>query len=275
MKRIVMTAFCAFFLLAPALAQADDSFPLREKYPEVKWMGTEELYGSLENTIVVDARNAMEFNVIHIVGAKNHLVGKMKKDDLLQLRELSSETPFVFYCNGHTCSKSYKAAEKARFWGFDNIYAYDAGIFDWSEAHPDKVEFFDEVLSPADLQARLIGKSDFTSACLEPGEFMSKVNSGSYRLFDVRDRKERGENPMRLAGTTKLTVDEMVGFLAKPGALPESGLLVFDNVGKQVRWMQYYFEKHGITDYHFLKGGVAHWQEMGWSPEGKQVGSGS
>lgn len=77
---------------------------------------------------------------------------------------------------------------------------------------------------------------------------------------------------MRLPDTTKLSLDEMVGFLAKPGALPPSGLLVYDNVGKQVRWVQYYFEKHGITDYYFLKGGVAHWEEMGWSPDGKQAG---
>lgn len=275
MKRMGLLVLCAITLLAPTLVQANDDYPLRDKYPEVKWIDTDELYDALGDAIVVDARNAMEYNVIHIAGSRNYLVGKMKKGDLLQLRALSSETPLVFYCNGHNCSKSYKAAEKARFWGFDNIYAYDAGIFEWSEAYPEQVEFFDEVLSAAELKTKLIGKSDFAAACLEPEQFMAKVNQGSYRLFDVRDRKERGENPMRLTGTTKLTVDEMVGFLAKPGALPSSGLLVFDNVGKQVRWMQYYFEKHGITDYHFLKGGVAHWQEAGWNPEGTREASGS
>lgn len=107
MKRIALMALLAVTLLSPQLSAADDSFPLREKYDEVKWMSTEELRARLGKVIVVDARNSMEYEVIHITGAQNFLVGKMKKGDLLQLREQTGTTPFVFYCNGHTCSKSY------------------------------------------------------------------------------------------------------------------------------------------------------------------------
>ncbi|MEK7816390.1 MAG: hypothetical protein AAB294_06180, partial [Pseudomonadota bacterium] len=33
-------------------------------------------------------------------------------------------------------------------------------------------------------------------------------------------------------------------------------LLVYDQVGKQVQWFQYYLESRGLKDYYFMKGGA-------------------
>ena len=32
-------------------------------------------------------------------------------------------------------------------------------------------------------------------------------------------------------------------------------LLVYDKVGKQVRWFQYFLEREGVKNYYFMKGG--------------------
>ncbi len=272
MPRTALPALLAVAMLSSQLVMAHDRFPLRKDYAEINCLGTAELRSRIDEVIVVDARNAMEYEVIHITGAYNFLAGKMRKGDLLQLRELSSGKPIVFYCNDHAGSRSYEAAEKARLWGFEGVYAYDAGIFDWSAANPDMVEFFGTIYGEAELQSKFISKEDFAQVCLEPEEFLAKVGHAGYRLYDIRDRTKLGKSPMRLPGTTKLSLHEMCDSLTKPGALPRSGLLIYDDMGKQVRWMQYYLEEHGITDYHFLKGGVSHWEEMGWSPNGKNPG---
>lgn len=38
-------------------------------------------------------------------------------------------------------------------------------------------------------------------------------------------------------------------------------LLVYDKVGKQVRWFQYYLEQQGLKDYYFLAGGAEGFHE--------------
>ncbi len=61
----------------------------------------------------------------------------------------------------------------------------------------------------------------------------------------------RGEYPK----LQMISTEDFVAILEK-GAVPKEKVLVLDNVGKQVRWLQYYLEKEGVSNYSFLKGGV-------------------
>ena len=95
------------------------------------------------------------------------------------------------------------------------------------------------------------------------------MKSGNYRIYDVRDKTERQESPIKVGKMAKLTMDEFVTFLEK-GAVPKSNILIFDNVGKQIRWLQYYLENAGVEDYVFLDGGVGAWQAQGFDESGVQ-----
>ncbi len=265
--RLIAFGLASLMVLGVSFAGATD-FPLREEYPQLTPISTDELAKIYDKAIIIDARNHVEYNVIHIKNAKNILVGKMKKADLLKLRGLDDSRPIVFYCNGTTCSKSYKATRKAVLWGFKNVFVYDAGIFEWANTHPEKTEFFGEPMTAETAQHQLIKPEKYKEHCLSPREFLAKVKEGTYTLFDIRDRKERNEIPMRLPGTKKVTLDEFVTFLKNEGAIPTSHLLFFGNVGKQTRWLQYYLEKYGRQDYYFLDGGVKRWVEEGFNPEG-------
>ena len=77
----------------------------------------------------------------------------------------------------------------------------------------------------------------------------------AYRVYDIREKSDRIAHPMTFSNDVRLTLDGFVAALRK-GEIPKSKLLLYDNVGKQVVWLQYYLEKHGIKDYAFLKGGV-------------------
>lgn len=259
----VLLAFFAGF------AGAAEEFPLRVKFPKLTPISTDELVAAFGKAVIVDSRAEMEYNVVHIKDSKNIPVGKMKEEDLTALRGKTDSQLLVFYCNGITCAKSYKAAEKAEGLGFANVRVYDAGIFTWSETHPEKSVFFDKPMTADTVKNSLISDSKFNAVLLKTGDFITKAKGDQYTVIDIREPNERSENPIQLPKLKVMAFDVLVGQLEKKSAaVPRSGLLILDNVGKQVDWLQYYLEKEGIKNYYFLSGGVAQWLKDGYDKTG-------
>lgn len=117
------------------------------------------------------------------------------------------------------------------------------------------------MLTPEDLQEHM----------LPPAEFIERVRSGEYKLFDLRDRDERTEEPIKIKGLIKSTVDQFSEFLKKPGVVPQSKILLMDNSGKQAKWVQYHIIKNKRTEYYFLQGGVDAWYKQGFDEKGNQT----
>lgn len=268
---IFWVTLACFALLGSSLAiAADKAFPLRAEYPKLTPIQTEELAAAFDNAVIVDARAEMEYNVVNIEGSHNIQVGKMQEADLLKVREKNSSKPLVFYCNGITCAKSYKAAEKAEKMGFTTVRVYDEGIFTWAQKQPARTKFFGKALTAETAKTAFISKEKWEATLLPTADFLSKAQSG-YTVVDMRDPNERSEHPIKLPGMKVLAFDLLVSLLEKnTGAVPRTKLLVFDNVGKQVEWIQYYLEKSGVSDYYFLKGGVRQWVADGYDPAGKK-----
>jgi len=240
------------FLLSAALVLADDDFPLRAKYPDVKVMSTDELATAYDATIVVDVRSQMEFDVAHVNKA-NHV--PLSKDtfaaDLEIIRGKSDAAAMAFYCNGHTCAKSYKAAKASQAAGFQNIYAYDSGIFDWINAQPDKATLMGKTPASKD---QIISKKDLNSKMLSYDAFKTKASEPNAKVIDIRDQFQREKIP-DIPGLRNIPLDQLTELLEKKQYIDKQ-LLILDAVGKQVRWLQYYLEEFGYTNYAFLKGGV-------------------
>jgi rhodanese-related sulfurtransferase len=185
-----------------------------------------------------------------------------KGDFLAQLEKIRAKndaTNIAFYCNGHTCAKSYKAAAKAMDAGFKNIYCFDAGIFEWVNAHPERGALLGK--TPVD-KSKLIAKSDLNAKKLSWADFKAKSSSGNAMVIDTRDpfQRAKGSNldqnkAIDLKGIRTIPMDRIVGLLKK-GEFKNKELLIIDAVGKQVRWLQYYLEDHGYTNYAFLDKGV-------------------
>lgn len=254
--RPLVITILAFFLtcfVSLSIAQ-EDPFPGRKLYDKVATIETDELYNNRDKYTVVDVRSTYEFETLHVKDARH--IALNDEEFVEKARALTQETgkPLVFYCNGKTCYKSYNASAKAYDGGLTNNKAYDAGIFDWATAHPDAAVLLGE--SPVDT-TKLISSKDFKSRLLEPAEFGKRVNDGNHATLDIRNVHQRGsvslyilDDSIPLDDTESLNV-----YLTKIKA-DGTPLLVYDMAGKQVRWFQYYLEKMGITDYHFLKGGV-------------------
>jgi rhodanese-related sulfurtransferase len=82
--------------------------------------------------VVIDARKDDEFAKGHIEGAISLLDTRMTPESLAR-HVPSKETPVLFYCNGARCMRSTNAVNKAKQWGYRNLYWFRGGWVEWTE----------------------------------------------------------------------------------------------------------------------------------------------
>lgn len=244
---------CLFFVITASATNTE--FPGRITYPDVNVIELEDLKQSFDSVVIVDVRSAYEYHTLRIKSAINIPVSEDSFiNDVGKLRA-STDKPIVFYCNGKTCMKSYKASQKCMLARIKNVRTYDAGIMDWAKRYPKDSLLLEKPLNDPNL---LISKPQFTKHLLDPSQFANKVASGKYIVLDVRDRFQRDalalfpgrENRAYLDQSQKL--DHYIHRAKKQ----HRALLFYDAAGKQVRWLQYYLEYHRVPEYFFMDGGA-------------------
>ncbi|MCP4268692.1 MAG: rhodanese-like domain-containing protein [Candidatus Brocadiaceae bacterium] len=115
-----------------ALTWPDVIRNIRNKYPDVNQLQTDELHSSLsgpksETIILIDARTKEEFQISHIPGAKNM---PYNKNPLKHLTDIKPDSPIVVYCSvGY---RSSILARKLHELGFKKVYNLEGSIFKWA-----------------------------------------------------------------------------------------------------------------------------------------------
>jgi len=248
----------SFILLmsVAAFSQAENKeFPGRDIYLGTKYIEIDAFRDQFDKAIVVDVRSQYEYETLRIAGAKNiPLNSRTFVKNMKQLRDDNKDKKIVVYCNGKTCMKSYKAASKAKKRGITDVVAFDAGIMDWAKTYPGKAVLLGK--SPIDPN-KLIAKSRFKKHLIEPKKFADMVQSGNVAVVDVRDRFQRMGMGL-FVGTERqanLDDDSILKHIELAKAENKT-LLIYDEAGKQVRWLMYRLEEHGLKDYKFMKGGT-------------------
>lgn len=234
---------------------ANKEFPGRDIYLGTKYIEIDAFKAQFDKVIVVDVRSKYEYETLRIAGAKNIPINSRTfVTKLKQLRDENQDTKIVVYCNGKTCMKSYKAASKAKSRGIENVVAFDAGVMDWAKAHPDKAVLLGK--SPID-PSKLIAKSVFKKHLLEPEKFAEMVQTDKVAVLDVRDRFQRMGMGLFIGAERQANLDDdsIVKHIKKSVAENKT-LLIYDEAGKQVRWLMYRLEEAGVKDYKFMKGGT-------------------
>lgn len=241
------------------LENNNSDYPGRKTYAHVPYITIENLYNEYDDVIIVDARSPYEFETLRILSAVNIPLSLNNTDYTMKLQALREKNPtskIVFYCNGHTCMKSYKAAHRAKVIAkIDNVMAFDAGIFEWANANPDKATLLGK--TPVDT-AELISKKSYKKHVLPALDFINKANENTI-ILDVRSRHQR-------EGLALFSGYEMTVPMGNKGKLNKyiqlarnenKKLFIYDAVGKQVRWLQYYLEQQNAGEYYFMEGGAA------------------
>ena len=231
-------------------------FPGRAKYPTVPYISITDFKKIKKQVIIVDVRSSYEHQTLRIKDALNIPVSK--SDYIQKMKELSANNKgkkIIVYCNGKTCMKSYKAALKCLKAKIPNVVSYDAGVMDWAKKYPNDAVLLGE--NPID-PSKIISKKTFKTYLINPEEFENKIGEGNSQVLDVRDRNQRQAAGLFAGREQRVYINDATG-LDKYIALANKEnktLLIYDEVGKQVRWLQYYLEGKGAKSYYFMKGGV-------------------
>lgn len=265
-KKKWLVALLGSLSLLAQVAVAEETFPLRKDFPTVKTISTADLAAKYEQAVIVDVRQKMEYDVVHISKALHIPLGQADFIAVLSKQAAKSGAPVVFYCNGITCHKSYEAVVLADKSGFQNAYCYDAGIFEWTKKFPDKAFLLGK--SPAQL-SKLIAADELNQHKLTYAAFKSRAEGPNAVVVDMRDPQQRVKDPLKpeskevnLKGIRAIPGDRLVELL-KAGEFRGKDLLIYDAVGKQVQWLQYYLKELGYQEYAFLAKGVLSAVEAG------------
>ena len=228
----------------------DTIFPLRDTYKNVETISHQELAIKINETIIVDVRSNYEFSVLHIGNAINVPITNLGFIPTLNEIRANDERDIIFYCNGITCKKSYLASVEAKKYGINNIFTFDLGVLNWAKLYPNKSVFFNH--SPLDIN-QLIKPEKFRQHLLLPKDFIKKIMPDSL-LIDIREPLQRDQLIFEERSTSApLNKFHNALNLIKKNKSP---VLIYDAVGKQIRWLQYLLEKHNIENYYFMQGGV-------------------
>jgi rhodanese-related sulfurtransferase len=262
-KLISISLFVALLFGSFAAGAEPEGFPGRKEFPDVPYIEMGDLFDRRNEVVIVDARSNYEFETLRIKGAINiPVANKTFEAEVLELRRSTSK-PIVFYCNGHRCFKSYQATKKAMDVGVEEVIAFDAGIFDWTKAYPKHAVLLGE--SPVSPN-KLIAKKHFKSRLLHPDRFSESIVQKRHQsiVLDVRDKFQRlgvGFYP-GIEKWASLDDQEKLNRYIQKAKRENKTLFVYDEVGKQVRWLQYALEKAGLKNYYFMEKGARAYYDM-------------
>jgi rhodanese-related sulfurtransferase len=135
-----------------------------------------------------------------------------------------------------------------------DVYAFDAGIPAWASAYPaDTLLIGKEITDP---EKQLIPKSEFKKVTVDFETFKKKAAAANAAVIDARDPMQRTQKLPGFEKAMPIPLDKLIKNVVSQGRMKDKQLLIFDQVGKQVRWLMYYLEDNGYKDYYFLKGGA-------------------
>lgn len=259
MKNFILSISILFSLFSSVTVfAADKGFPGRAEYPEIALYQKADLLRDFNKVVIVDARSTLEFKTIHVKGSVNIPVASKKFPEMVKALRKKTTRPIVFYCNGRTCYKSYKATKAALKAGVRDVFAYDAGIFEWAKTYPKYAVL--QGVSPMDPR-KIIPKKVFKSRFLTPKVFTERAR-GALRskslIMDVRDMYQRAGVGFFIGIERWVSMDDekkIAKYLNKAKAENRT-LYIYDEAGKQVRWLQYTLERHNIKNYYFMKKGA-------------------
>ena len=241
-----------------SILAADKGFPGRAEFPEIPLYQKADLLRDFDKVVIVDARSALEFETLRIKGAVNIPISSKTFGKKVKELRKTTKKRIVFYCNGRTCYKSYKATKAALKRGVRNVYAYDAGVFEWAKENPTHAVLLGE--SPMD-PAKIIPKAKLKARFLSPKTF-TETARGAHKdkrlILDVRDLYQRAGVGYFTGIERWVSLDdqEKLDKYLKKALAENRTLYIYDEAGKQVRWLQYTLERYNIKNYFFMTKGV-------------------
>lgn len=222
-------------------------------FPSVPIYDTATLYEDRANVVVVDVRSQYEFDTLHVKGAEHVDLSTPGFENKIRALQEQSGKKIIFYCNGTTCLKSFRAGKRCMESNIPDIFVYAEGILVWATSHPAETELLgsqmhsvDELISKEEIDQHFLSFDDFAKL-VDESETLDVRSTGQrtdhLSLFPIRDRHISLDDPR---------LEKIIDRATAKGKT----ILFYDDVGKQVKWLAYRLKKKGVKDFYFLKGGA-------------------
>ncbi len=258
MKQFIQcNVLMAFMLVLPHAFAKNEGFPGRAQFPDIPVIEMTALAQQMDKVMIIDTRSQLEFNTLQIKGATNLPIADKSFGDRLQALRATTDKSLVFYCNGRTCYKSYLAVKEAQRRKINNTFAYDAGMFDWAKTYPQHTVLLgknpirpQDILTDTQFEQHLLDTEQFTQMAFDMGS--------KSILLDVRDMYQRAGAGIFATKERWITLDdrEKLQQVFEQAIREKRTIFIYDEVGKQVQWLQYAMIRSGVKDYYFLKHGA-------------------
>jgi rhodanese-related sulfurtransferase len=243
---------CLALIAITGPARAGVSSPFRAFYPDVATISTTELHERLFTLTLVDIRSRFEFEVVHIARSINlPLEDGSFAERIDRLKPVQEKITVVLIGNDPDCSRAFEAALLAREHGLANLLVYDAGVYSWLHAYPDRTRLMgrsparlEEVLPLISHQSRLVSFERFKRLAGESGAL----------VIDIRNVYQRRRVPAELE-VRSISLEALLAAVGNR-IWANRSLLIFDEDGSRTRWLQLFLRAGGFFDYAFLDGGM-------------------
>lgn len=85
-----------------------------------------------KGVVFIDVRKDKDYAAGRVPDAVHIELKKVYNKETLS-KHVKADQPVVIYCNGHSCTRSSKAAQKAVSWGYKKVYYYRDGFPSWKK----------------------------------------------------------------------------------------------------------------------------------------------
>ncbi len=225
---------------------------LRAFHPAAATISTTELHDRLLTVALIDVRSRFEFDVVHIPRSINLPVDNGRfAEQIAQLTPVQAGIEVVLIGNDPDCSRPFTAAGIARALGVDKVLVYDAGVYSWLHAYPERTRLMGEI--PARLE-QVVPLLSHQQRLASFDRFLEISGRQQSLVVDIRNNYQRYLTPHGLPLRT-ITMEALLAGIGDR-IWVEHRLLLFDEDGSKTRWLQLFLRAAGFHDYLFLDGGM-------------------
>ena len=251
-RATVVLAVLLFICCSVGHPQCSWSSPYRAFFPRIETISTAELHDQLFTSTLVDVRSRFEFDVVHIARSINlPLETGQFADRIGRLVPVQDDLQLVLIGNDPDCSRAFEAAGIARSQGISQVRVYDAGVFSWLHAHPERTRLMGE--SPARLEV-VLPLTSHHQRRLSFEQLLAEAEKPQSIVIDVRNFYQRHRVPRDLPYRAIETEALLTAIGDRIWA--NQRLLIIDEDGSRSRWLHLFLRAAGFSDFSFLEGGM-------------------
>jgi rhodanese-related sulfurtransferase len=120
----------------PVYLEIEREKRVQQDMPGIKTLNLGQAYDIFQEkkALFVDARTPEEFGEIHIPGAVNLPLERLKENGARALPDIPRDRKMVVYCGMLSCHAAAKVAEKLVSLGFTQVSVFMGGFRAWDEA---------------------------------------------------------------------------------------------------------------------------------------------